>query len=150
MRKGIVIHSHTGNTLHVASEISGVLTSVVEKVEAENEDPNSTDPIVLTRNPSVEHYDFIVFGAPVRGFSLSPVMKKYLEGLDLTNKTIFCFVTQHLKSPMFGGNRAVKQMKKLCESKGGEVMDVAVVNWSSNKKDELIKDIIIKLSKNNV
>ena len=46
-----------------------------------------------------------------------------------------------------GGNRSIKQMKKAIISKKGTVDETGVVNWSSKKREDLITDIINRLTK---
>jgi hypothetical protein len=64
------------------------------------------------------------------------VLTEYLKGVpSLEGKKVACLVTQQFPYPWMGGNRALRQMRKLCEAKGGEVVKTAVVNWASSKRD---------------
>lgn len=148
MKIGIIIHSHTGNTLSVGEKLREVWGNeghevTLERVRAENEEPSEALKTELAEAPEISPYDVVVFGAPVRGFSLSPVMKKYLQQIEsLKGKEVFCFVTQQLKSPIFGGNHSLGQMKQLCLSKGERVSKSGIVNWSNKKRDEMIDRIV--------
>ena len=150
MKIGIIIHSHTGNTLQVGERIKEKLIKdghdvTLEQVVAVNEDPNSTLKVELKNSPDISEYEYVILGAPVRAFSLSPVMKKYL--LQLTNikdKKFSCFVTEQLPKAWLGGNRAVKQMKKIILLKEALVINTGVVNWSNKNREEQIIDIINK------
>jgi flavodoxin len=148
MKIGIIIHSHTGNTLSVGEKLREVWGNeghevTLERVRAENEEPSEALKTGLAEAPEISPYDVVVFGAPVRGFSLSPVMKKYLQQIEsLKGKEVFCFVTQELKSPIFGGNHSLGQMKQLCLSKGERVSKSGIVNWSNKKREEMIDKII--------
>jgi len=148
MKIGIIIHSHTGNTLSVGEKLREVWGSeghevTLERVRAENEEPSEALKTALAEAPEIASYDVVVFGAPVRGFSLSPVMKKYLNQIEsLKGKEVYCFVTQQLKSPIFGGNHSLGQMKQLCLSKGERVSKSGIVNWSNKKRDEMIDKIV--------
>lgn len=83
MKIGIIVHSHTGNTLSVAQKIKEKLLTAghsvnLEQVTAVNEDSVAAGKIQLKTIPDVSTYDILIFGAPVNGFSLSQVMKEYL------------------------------------------------------------------------
>ncbi len=143
MNIGIIIHSHTGNTLFVAEKIQERLLAAghtvnVERVKAVDENPNSSKPVVLEEIPSLDSYDAVIVGAPVWGFSLSPVMKMYLEKAEIKDKIKGCFVTQHFSKAWLGGNRAVRQIKKACQAKGCGVNTSAVINWSNKQREEQI------------
>ena len=148
MKIGIIIHSHTGNTLSVGEKLREVWGNEghevsLERVKAENEEPSEALKTKLAETPEIGPYEVVVFGAPVRGFSLSPVMKKYLQQIEsLKGKEVFCFVTQELRSPIFGGNHSLGQMKQLCLSKGERVSKSGIVNWSNKKREEMIDKIV--------
>lgn len=144
MKVGIVVHSHTGNTLSTAERIRDGLiksghTVNLEQVKAVNGDPNSQGPVELAVIPDTASYDVLVFGAPVWGFTLSRVMSKYLKQLSsLKGKQICCYVTHHFPFAWMGGNRSVKQMTGLCTEKEGKVVKQGVINWSGKKRENEI------------
>ena len=152
MKIGIIIHSHTGNTLTVAERIKEALcerghNAEIRRVCAENEDPSASGNLRLTEEPDVGGYDALVFGAPVRAFSLSPVMALYFKGLaPMGDKPAVCFVTQHFRRPWMGGNRAVKQMKAACAAAGAQVLHTGVVNWSGPLREQQIEEIVKRFS----
>ena len=152
MKVGIIVHSHTGNTLSVAERLKAAMASKghsvsIERVVAVNEDPASKDPVVLKNTPDTGSYDALVFAAPVRAFSLSPVMKAYLAQLSaLSGKKVACFVTQQLPFKWMGGSGALGQMKNACSSKGASPVKTGVVNWGSKKREELLADVVLNLS----
>ena len=152
MKIGILIHSKTGNTLNVAEQImtklkaDGYLTSI-EQITAANDDEADINKIQLTNSPNINDYDFVIFGGPVRGFSLSPVLQAYLTKCEsLQGKKINCYVTQFFPYPWMGGNRAIAQMKELCESKNAKVMNTSIVNMKNKNCDKMIVDTVEKLS----
>lgn len=151
MKVGIIVHSKTGNTLHVAQKIVGKLKSEghlasIEQIIADNDDETDIQKIKLQKLPNVNVYDALIFGAPVRGFSLSPVMQAYLSKCPtFQGKRISCFVTQYLPYPWMGGNRAIEQMKVLCESKNTKILCSSIVNWKNKKRDEMISETVNKL-----
>jgi flavodoxin len=153
MKIGIIVHSHTGNTLSVAERLKEKLVSAghwvkLERVTAINEDPSAAGKIQLKENPDTSGYDILIFGAPVRAFSLSPVMKAYLSQLpSLQGKKVSGFVTQQLKYPWMGGNRAITTLKKICAVKSAEMLDTGIVNWSHKEREKRIVEVLEKLSK---
>lgn len=152
MKVGIIVHSHTGNTLSVAERLKEALIKeghnvTLERVMAVNEDPNKLDQIQLEKNPEISEYEVVIFGAPVWAFSLSRIMKYYLTNVsELAGKSIHCFVTQSLRFRFMGGNHAIRQMKQLCITKGGKVTKTEIVNWSSKNREQMITNLIKNLS----
>lgn len=152
MKIGIIVHSKTGNTFSVAQRLEEKLLAAghsikIEKVAAVNDDEMSASKIQLQGVPDISSYDVLIFGAPVRGFSLSAVMTAYLsQTMTLVGKNVYCYVTQFFPHPAMGGNRAMEQMKKICELKGVKVNGTGIVNWSSLRREKMIKDIVEKVS----
>lgn len=152
MKIGIFVHSKTGNTRSVAERLLERLTANghtvdLQRISAENDDEADFKKIVLKDQPDVEGYDVLMFGAPVRGFSLSPVMQAYLNTLGpLANRETACFVTQFLPYPWLGGNRAIKQMSNICIVKGAKIVETGIVNWSvETKRERLIQEVIERM-----
>ncbi len=153
MRIGIIIHSHTGNTLSVGERLKEALIAnghsvQLERVAAFNEDPQTKEKVRLKSIPDVSNYDAVIIGAPVRAFSLSPVMKAYLAQLpQIRGKKVSCFVTEHFPKPWMGGDRAIKQIVRFIAQKGGVVAGTGVVNWSCKTREEQITDVVSKLGR---
>lgn len=153
MNVGIIIFSRTGNTLSVAEKVRDAClaqghTVVIERVSAQNEDPNSRLPVQLKNTPDPLRFDAIIFGAPVQGFSLSPIMRAYLKQIpQITGKNVACFVTQHFPKPWMGGKQAVKQVNTLCRCKGAEITLTGIVNWTNKSRGEMIAGVASMLSK---
>ena len=151
MKIGIIIHSNTGNTLHVGERLKDAFlasghTVHLERVRALNEDPKAKVMVKLEEVPDITKYDYVILGAPVRAFSLSPVMRAYLAQLpDLSEKKIACFVTQHFPKPWMGGNGAIKQMVNAVTQKGGKLSDKGIINWSSGARENQINDVLVRL-----
>jgi len=153
MKIGIIVHSFTGNTLKVAEKLKEELISIghnvkLEQVTAVNEDPKQANKVELKNIPDVSSYDAVIFGCPVRGFSLSPVMKLYLSQVSsLKGKKISCFVTHHFPFAWMGGNSTIKQFKAASEAKEGVVTESGIVNWSSKNREKNILEVVERLSK---
>jgi NAD(P)H dehydrogenase (quinone) len=136
MNIGIIVHSHTGHTRLAATKLQEALAAAghtvsIHSVSAMNDAEADYQKVRLNERPDVSAFDALFFGAPVRGFSLSPVMKAYLSAIGpLDGKQIACFVTQSLPYPLLGGNRSVRQMRALCRKKGSDPFGTGVINWS--------------------
>ncbi|MDF2593434.1 MAG: flavodoxin/nitric oxide synthase [Clostridia bacterium] len=153
MKIGIIVYSHTGNTFSVAQRLEEKLTAEghsvkIEKVTVTNDNEMDASRIQLSNIPDASAYDALVFGAPVRGMSLSAAMTAYLSQLtNLKEKSIFCYLTQFFPFPSMGGNRAMGQIKKICESKSLKVSNTGIVNWSNFRREKMIGDIVEKASR---
>ncbi len=153
MTIGIILHSHTGNTLSVGERIKASLLAGgdevhLERVTAFNEDPNAKEAVRLKSIPDISRYDYVVIGAPVRAFSLSPVMSAYLAQLpEMSGKKVACFVTQYFPKPWMGGSRALKQMISILSRRGGKVAVTGTVNWTNKAREEQINDLLVKLGR---
>lgn len=150
MRIGIFVHSQTGNTYGVALKLKEQLTAIGHTVDLERLNiPESVQPgtkVAFAALPDFQKYDALVFGAPVQGFSLSPGMTSFLQQVGpIQNKKAACLMTQHFPYPWMGGNRAIGQMKALCESKGASICATALVNWKNKRREQLISDGIASI-----
>lgn len=76
-----------------------------------------------------------------------PFMAAYLAAIpSLHGKKIECFVTEYFPFPSMGGNQAIKQMRALCEGKGGDVVGTGIINWSNPKRNRQISRLVEKQS----
>lgn len=148
MRIGIIVHSKTGNTLGVANRLKDALAAAGAEAEVEvlvAVRDEETDPakVVLERIPAAVGFDALVLGAPVRGFSLSPVMAAYLDRAEVAEgQSVCCYVTHFFPFHWMGGNQALGQFRKRCEAKGLLVHDKGVIDWSSRKRDWAIDALV--------
>lgn len=150
MKIGIIVYSHTGNTFSVAQRLQEKLTGAghtveIEKVTVVNDNEMDAGKIQLKNIPDISAYDALIFGSPVRGFSLSAAMTAYLSQIaNMQDKNILGYVTQFFPFPIMGGNRAIEQMKKICESKSVKISKTGIVNWSNLRREKMISDIVEK------
>jgi flavodoxin len=134
MNIGIIVYSHTGHTLSVATKLKERLsangrTVNLEQVEIYGPDGPGVMDVRLKTKPSIDTYDALVFGSPVRGGVMSPAMTSYLEQIaSLQGKKVVCLVT-HFFPPGWGANQTINQMKAICESKGATVCGWGDVGW---------------------
>lgn len=155
MKIGIIVHSQTGNTYYVAQKLKEKLLTDGHSVNIERIAlaggkqiyEKDITRICLETLPDVCAYDAVVFGAPVHGASVSPVLAVYLSQIaSLQNKKVACLVTEFFPYPWMGGNRAIAQMKNICQSKGATINGTGVVNWMSTQREKKIADVVEKLS----
>jgi flavodoxin len=153
MKVGIVVYSQTGNTRSVAAKLREKLeraghSVALEEVKLAGERKQGTREFQLGALPDPAPYDLLVIGSPVEAFSLSPVMGKALGQIrNLDKKSVLCLITQGFPFSWLGGNRAARQMQKLCEAKGGVIRGSAVVNWMGKGLDRRIEDAVDRLAK---
>lgn len=155
MKIGIIVHSATGNTYSVVTKLKEKLEAAGHSVNIERISPlggessyaNDATKVRLDTLPDTGKYDALIFGAPVRGFSLSPVMAACLGQItSLSKKKVACMVTQSFPYPWMGGNRAIAQMIQLCQAKGSTVCGTGIVNWMSSRRGKAITDTVEKLA----
>ena len=139
--EAIIIYSKTGHTLSVAEQLVSRKNMPLLRIIPQIDDPSIPHPILIQK-PQINDYDHIIVGSPVHGFSLSKVMKAYLEQTDFQGKKVDLFVTHYFPYAWMGGNQTLKQMKKLIESKGGIVNMMTSINWSNKKRLSDIADMI--------
>jgi len=147
MKIGIIVHSFTGNTLSVAEKIADKLkasghSAVFEKISIQGGEKRDTQQFVLENPPDASAYDALIFGAPVRGFSLSPIMAAYMKQMPpLSGKKTACFVTKQFANNWTGGKGAIASMKEFCTSKGGNVVGTGTVFWGGKQRDQMIAEL---------
>jgi len=152
MKTGIIVYSQTGNTLSVAEKLKEKLAAAghsaeIEQVTVAGGRKSGDRAFQLETRPDVAQYDALVFGSAVEAFSLSPVLKSYLAGVDsLQGKQVACLVTQSFPYPWMGGNRAIRQMRRLCKAKGATVCGSAVVNWAKSRRAKTSAQAIERLT----
>jgi len=153
LKIGLIIYSLTGNTKNVAVKLKDKLSSAghsvsLEEIKISGNTPAQPGKFQLTTIPDIDTYDQLIFGAPVQALSLNPVMKTYLKQLpELNGKIVACYVTKYLPLLWFGGTGAISAMKKICESKGAQVLGTEIVVWAESKREKTITRCIENLSR---
>lgn len=152
MNIGIIVHSQTGNTHSVGQKLKDKLEERGHSVTVGLLD-TANEEVADGREPDLGSlfdtgYDALVFGSPVHAFSLAPAMAVYLKQMpSLNGKEIACFVTKQLPFSWTGGNRAIAEMKRLCEEKGGRVIGTEIVFWSRSGRGESIRSCVENLGR---
>jgi flavorubredoxin len=151
MNIGMIVYSQTGNTHSVALKLQEKLsaaghTVTLERIEVAGE-VQPGKPVQFTTLPDAAKYEALVFGSPVQAFSLCQAMVGYLKQVaSLQGKQVALLVTQAFPYPWLGGNRAIRQMKGLCESKGATVCGSGIVNWMKKRREQQIVEVVDRLS----
>ena len=156
MKIAIVVNSITGNTLQVAEKLRQRLESMNHAAEIKRIAPTCKEPvsgsdlknIILKEIPDLELFDLVILGAPVHAFSISAVIKEYVNQVNtLGGKKVMIYVTQALPFHSLGGNRAVKQLKLACKEKGATVIKTGIVSWSHKKREDDIERLLEEFSR---
>lgn len=153
MKIGLIVYSQSGHTLEVCQKLRDRYIgegneAVIDAVTVVGERTPKTKAFELEARPDPSPYDAIVFASSVEAFSLCAVMARYLSEIgSLDGKKIGCLVTQQFPYPWMGGNRAIRQMAALCQSKGATVCGSGVVNWAQSKREQTIAKAVHRLGK---
>ena len=153
MNIGMVVYSRTGNTHSVALKLQEKLSAAghavtMERLKAVGEARPGAKDIRFEELPDLGAYDALVFGSPVQGFGLAPAMVTYMKQLgSLQGKKVGLLVTEVAPFGWMGGNRAIGQMKKACESRGATVCGSGLVNWMRPGRERQIAQVVGSLSK---
>ena len=151
MKIAVVIYSYTGNSFSIGQKIVHFLQlhnhqAKLIRVNVTDDQPSKTD-VQFGEIESIEPFDTIIFGSPVRAFSLAPAMVKYLQQIDsLSGKSVSCFVTKQLTFSWTGGTSALKKMVSLCKEKGADINKTGIIQWSSRNRDSLIEQLIKEMT----
>jgi flavodoxin len=152
MHIGIIVYSQTGNTYSVAQKLEESLaaaghTVTLERLQPVGESKPGDKDVQFEALPDTEPYDALAFGAWVEAFSLTSAMASYFEQVaSLQGKPVACFVTKQLPFYWTGGNRAIRQMKKFCTSKGANVLGSGIVIWGSKQRNQQINQVVDRLT----
>ncbi|MHC1786429.1 MAG: flavodoxin family protein [Christensenellales bacterium] len=153
MKTAIIVYSQTGHTLQAAQRLLDALKQKGQdaellEVKVANPKPEAeVNQLRFTNKPETEAFDRLIFASPVWAFSLAGVMKAYLAGLpSLSGKKVSLFVTHQLPLPWMGGNKAIRQMKRLCQAKGAVIVSDAVITWGEKQRERDLGEMLKKLS----
>jgi len=152
MKIGIIVYSQTNNTYSAAQKLQEKLMAAGNEVDIEKVipvgevHPGSKD-IQFETLPDLSIYDALIFGSPVHAFSLAPAMRTYLDRIpQIQDKKVALFVTKGLRFNWTGGTRAIGQMKKICQAKGGMIVGTGIVVWNK-QRDEKIAELVEEFSR---
>jgi flavodoxin len=151
MNIGVIVYSQTGNTYSVAQKLQEKLAETghavtLERIEVIG-DVSPGQPVEFKTQPDAAKYEALVFASPVQAFSLCQAMVDYLKQVaPLQNKRVALLVTEFFPYPWMGGNRAIRQMTRWCQSKDAAVCGSGIVNWSKKRREKQIVEVVDRLS----
>jgi hypothetical protein len=152
MNIGIVVYSWSGHTQSVAEKLREGLVAkghaaAILPVKVAGERKQGAREFELGALPDLSPYDAFVLGAAVEAFSLSPVLSAYLKRIDpLNGRKVACLVSQRFPYAWLGGNRAIRQMKRLLKAKDATIVGSAVVQWAESKRETSTASAVDRLS----
>ena len=151
MKIGIIVRSNYGHTLEVARKLEKKLRKggkdvTLEEVKLAGEFKNDQTEFEFKKPlPDLEPYDVIVFGSSVQAFSLSLPMQQYFDTVKtLKKKKVVILITQFFPFQWMGGNRTVRQTRKICEQKGARVLGSGIVNWAGENRRKKKMNRVVK------
>ena len=156
MKVGIIVHSFTGHTYSVGEVIKRNLDEANHTVElhkldivgGEVRDEIDINKIQFSNNIDINQYDVLVFGGPVRGFSISPSLKAFLTRVqDIKDKPVYIYVTHYFPFSWMGGTSAIKQIKVICEEKESKIIGTGIVDWKNGRREEQITNLAQRIKK---
>lgn len=145
---GLVVYSHTGNTLSVAERLQQELQGRghrcdLFRLQIEGEAKPGRKHYDFASLPELAVYDSLIFASPVHGFSLATPMESYFRTLvTVQGKLVSLFVTHHFPYAWLGGNRALSQMRSHIATRGGIMGESGVINWSNRKREDEIRELV--------
>ena len=157
MKIGMIIHSMTGNTSHVAERIKNRLEDDGHQVSLEKlfivvgEDLKEDKIENIEFEPlsiDISQVDMLIIGCPVRGFSASPPIKAFLAKTeDLRQKDIMVFVTHAFPYSWMGGKTAIKQLRKIFGEMGTSVVHCGIIDWKNARREQQIEDLVDSMAR---
>ena len=150
MHIGIVVHSNSGHTLRVASELRRHLDEVghsvrLEELEASAPVRGGTTEVISKTIPSLDECDTVVLGSPVNGGQMSGMMRGYLSQVPSLEGKRVAFLLTHFFPQAWGTRQTIEEMANLCESKGASVVGWADVRWPNLRRRQDIATAVEKL-----
>ncbi len=122
---------------------------IIERLQnvADSDGKSKTKPLQLDSIPDVVGFDAVILGGWVEAFSLCPGFKQYLKQLNqIETKIILCFLTQHFPHKWMGGSHGLAQARKILASKGCNMVNLDVINWTNKKREAQIEALVSKAS----
>ncbi len=143
MNIGIIVCSHTGNTLSVAAKLKENLAThghmvTLEKIE--------DDTLSKINTSLINSWDAVIFCSYVQGGAPAVPMKSYLEGVpSLQGKRVACLVTGAFPS-CIGRKQTINYIKQACELKGAKICGIGSVGWWSFNRSRQISEVVNHLT----
>lgn len=146
MKKLLIYYSYTGNTRLVAEMIKKEIDCDIYELNTIEPYPSDYDTLVeeykdnLHERPEAKldfvsvdlrNYDEIILGTPVWWYTISPVMRSFLNVFDLSDKKVYAFATN---AGWLG--KTFEEYKELCPN----IISEFSVLFTENKDEHIIKN----------
>jgi len=139
MTIGIIIHSKTGHTLHVAEQLKASLSKAGRSAEL----------VRIEDQPDFDSFESLVLGSHTEGFALAAEMASYLNALPskaLNQKKVSLLITHAFPFHAMGGNQAMNGFKNLVEKQGAKVLSEEIIDWSRPGRDRQIESAVGRMT----
>lgn len=145
MKMAIILYSGTGNTRGVAERLATKVRArgdqaEIREITVTGDPGKGADAFQLASTPSTDDADVVVLASPVMAFSLSPVMKAYLDQAKPPQRPVRVVITQHFPRSWMGGRQALGWMTRALKRNGTSVAEAMIVNWTSKAREKQIED----------
>ena len=148
---GIIVYSHTGHTLSVSNKLQERLSSRGQKVTLER--LVTTLPLTMSAVtaelktiPTIQPYDAVILGTPVRGGTPTPPMKAFLEQIASFEGKMVAFLVTGFFPAKWGRNQTIAELEAICRSKNAVVCGSGSVGWFSLARKQQVKKAVDSLS----
>lgn len=147
---GLIIYSLSDHTWEVAEALRDCLEAAghevtLARVEVAGLASRATEDAPLKTLPSVEGYDAVVFGTPVRGGAIPSPMRRYLEHLPSLQGMKVALLTTHFFRQDWGSQQVMTALQGTCEAKDAAICGAADVKWSGFGRQRRTKETVARL-----
>jgi NAD(P)H dehydrogenase (quinone) len=158
MNVGIFIHSQSGNTSSMGMAITMNLRAQGNEVDiqlmktAGRLKPRMKHVEFRDDSPNMAPYDVVIFGGPIWGFTVSPVVGAFIKEIpELKGKKALCFSTSGFPTAISGARGGLKKMEMLLDGLGATVLESEPFFWglfrSKKKMDNAVNRICDRICK---
>ncbi len=151
MKIGIIVYSVSGHTLDAAQHLRDHLVAAdysvsLERLELVGPQRVNNEQAALKSNPLLANYDVVVLCTPVRGGTMAPPMRRFLEQLPALKDHRFALLVTHFFRPAWGADQTIAALRNACEARGARVIGAASVRWSGIDRAGQLKQALDTLT----
>jgi len=147
MKIGMIVYSFTGKTKLVAERVAEILLTDGYEVDLNYLEPKEplnlkAKEVEINEIPDPMRFDALVLGTPVQGGRMSAPMRFFLEQRTLLDGLDIVFIATHFFRREWGAVQTLQDLRKMCESKGGNVLgSIDIKWWSVFRQREIVSAI---------
>jgi len=151
MKIECIVFSHSGHTKAVAEKVWNKLHKSghdvgLSLIEPEGKLDLKAEMVEIKVIPDLKGCDVAIIGSPVHGGRISAPIRAFLTQVEsLEGKKVVLLVT-HFFRPGWGALQTLRELRKLCEEKGGEVVSEMNIKWFSMRRRREIEKFTDHLS----